>query len=237
MLPTNQLKMEKKDCGFRHIRFHGLFHEDMAVVTRDKDGKLSFNFQYVDLLFDSLLEIGICPIVELGLMPDIMAKEKAYHFRWKINISMPEKMEEWYRLVEETVRHFTEHYGKEEVKNWFFEVWREPNHPAFFTEYDNPDAYFQLYEQAANAVKSVCSDVLETLKGCEGHVDLMSYWVYTDILEENYPVHLSRSQAEELKEKAKPLKTEFEVMSDDSGELSFALEQTENQIDFVTIAL
>lgn len=34
-----QLKQVKKDCGFEYIRFHGLYHEEMNIVSCDKDGK------------------------------------------------------------------------------------------------------------------------------------------------------------------------------------------------------
>jgi len=68
-----QLKQIQEDIHFEYIRFHGLFHEEMGVVRRGADGKLVYNFQYMDLLFDSLLSIGLRPVVELGLMPDILA--------------------------------------------------------------------------------------------------------------------------------------------------------------------
>ena len=154
-IPMQQLKKMQSECPFRYIRFHGLFHEEMNIVHRNEDGTLSFCFQYVDLLFDSLLEAGIRPIVELGLMPDIMAKDKAYVFWWKMNKSMPSDMREWEMLIEETVRHLTYRYGEDEVKTWYFEVWNEPNHKGFFTEYQNIDAYFALYDTAAKAVKRV----------------------------------------------------------------------------------
>ena len=110
-IPMQQLKKMQSECPFCYIRFHGLFHEEMNIVHRNEDGTLSFCFQYVDLLFDSLLEAGIRPIVELGLMPDIMAKDKAYVFWWKMNKSMPSDMREWEMLIEETVRHLTYRYG------------------------------------------------------------------------------------------------------------------------------
>ena len=153
-----QLKMIQRTCPFEYIRFHGIFHEEMNVVKRNADGTLQFNFQYVDLLFDELLKIGLRPIVELGLTPDVMASEKKYVFWWNMNISMPKALEEWSLLVENTVRHFTIRYGAEEVKKWYFEVWNEPNYPAFFTEYKTPNAYFKLYESAALAIKRVCPD-------------------------------------------------------------------------------
>ena len=154
-VPMKQLAQMQEECPFEYIRFHGLFHEEMNLVNRDKDGKLTFCFQYYDLLFDALLEHHIRPIVELGLMPDIMAKEEAYVFWWKMNKSMPKDLDEWSQLIEAVVRHFTYRYGEEEVKKWYFEVWNEPNHGGFFTESKNPEAYYMLYDRAAAAVKKV----------------------------------------------------------------------------------
>ncbi|MBE6608933.1 MAG: hypothetical protein E7633_10320, partial [Ruminococcaceae bacterium] len=153
-----QLRMLQNSCHFRYIRFHGLYHEEMAIVKRKDDRNLEFNFQYMDMLFDSLLELDIRPIVELGLMPDVMASENKYVFWWKMNISMPKFIEEWRLLVNETVKHLTHRYGEEEIKKWYFEVWNEPNHPAFFANHKEIDKYFELYDNAAYAVKEVNSE-------------------------------------------------------------------------------
>lgn len=153
-----QLKQIQKEIHFEYIRFHGLFHEEMAVVRRGADGKLLYNFQYMDILFDSLLSIGLRPVVELGLMPDILGSEQKYVFWWKMNISMPKEMREWHELVEATVRHLTYRYGEEEVKTWYFEIWNEPNHRGFFAESQHIEKYFELYDNAAFAIKSVCPD-------------------------------------------------------------------------------
>lgn len=153
-----QLKQIQRECPFEYIRFHGLFHDEMAVVSRKDDGSIVYNFQYIDLLFDSLLDIGIRPVVELGLMPDIMGSDEKYVFWWKMNITPPKSFNEWYDLIEATVRHFTHRYGEEEVKKWYFEVWNEPNHVAFFSENKNIDEYFKIYDAAAFAVKNVCSE-------------------------------------------------------------------------------
>lgn len=157
-VPMEQLKMMQRECPFKYIRFHGIFHEEMNVVRRGEDGKLSFCFQYVDMLFDSLLENGIRPVCELGLMPKTMADGEKTVFWWKMNICMPKNINEWSALVEAFVRHLTDRYGEEEIKRWYFEVWNEPNHKNFFAEYENINAYFELYDTAAHAVKKVCSE-------------------------------------------------------------------------------
>lgn len=157
-IPMEQLKQVMRECPFKYIRFHGIFHEEMNIVRRDKDGKLIFCFQYIDMLFDSLLELGIRPICELGLMPQIMADGEQTVFWWKMNVCKPKDINEWYALIQALVAHLTERYGEEEIKRWYFEVWNEPNHNSFFAEYKNIDAYFELYDSAARAVKSVCAD-------------------------------------------------------------------------------
>lgn len=157
-VPMEQLKMIQRECPFEYIRFHGIFHEEMNIVRRGADGKLSFSFQYVDMLFDSLLGIGIRPVCELGLMPFELANGEKSVFWWKMNICMPKDIGEWEALIEAFVRHVTNRYGEDEIKKWYFEIWNEPNHKNFFAEYQNINAYFELYDSAARAVKSICSD-------------------------------------------------------------------------------
>lgn len=69
------LKLARAQCGFQYVRFHGLFHDDM-FVCREQDGKRIYNFQYIDELFDSMLELGVRPFVELGFCPGAIASEK-----------------------------------------------------------------------------------------------------------------------------------------------------------------
>ena len=121
-VPAMQLQRMQRECAFEYIRFHGLFHEEMNIVTRDPDGRLQFCFNYIDLLMDQLLDSGIRPLVELGLMPLCMAEKDNTVFWWKMGISLPKKIEEWAALVEAFVRHVTVRYGEDEVKKWYFEV-------------------------------------------------------------------------------------------------------------------
>lgn len=153
-----QLRKVQSECPFEYIRFHGLLHDEMGIVHRKKNGKLFFNFQYVDLLFDSLLNLNIRPVVELGLMPVELASGEDTVFWWKMNKTMPRKVNEWSQLVEALVRHVTNRYGEEEIRRWYFEVWNEPNLESFFRSDDPLNDYFALYDAAARAIKRVCPD-------------------------------------------------------------------------------
>ncbi|MDP4270646.1 MAG: glycoside hydrolase [Bacteroidota bacterium] len=149
-----QLAYVKKACDFKYIRMHGLLTDDMAVYKEDSKGNPEYNFQYVDVLYDYLLSIGIKPFVELGFMPSALASGNQTIFWWKGNVTPPKDYKKWEELIRALTQHFTERYGAEEVKTWYFEVWNEPNlSPGFWS--GTQEEYFKLYKYSAQAIKSV----------------------------------------------------------------------------------
>ncbi|AXY78569.1 glycoside hydrolase [Paraflavitalea soli] len=149
-----QLAYVKKECGFRYIRMHGLLTDDMAVYKEDKNGHPEYNFMYVDVLFDFLQSIGMKPFVEWGFMPSSLASGPQTIFWWRGNVTPPRDYAKWAGLIRAFTQHFTERYGVEEVKTWYFEVWNEPNlSPGFWS--GTQQDYFKLYKYTAEAVKSV----------------------------------------------------------------------------------
>lgn len=139
--------------GFRYIRFHGLFHEDMFVYRENAEGKVEPYFQYVDSLFDALLDMGIRPFVEFSRMPKAIAAHKKTAFWWGANGSPPTDFDKWEELVRATTAHWVDRYGIDEVRTWYFECWNEPNLKPFFT--GTRSQYLELYKRTAVAVKSV----------------------------------------------------------------------------------
>ncbi|MCL5129589.1 hypothetical protein [Algibacter sp. L4_22] len=150
-----QLEMVQKDCGFEYVRFHGIFHDDMFPVF-EKDGKITYNWQYIDDLFDRMLDLNVKPFVELAFFPSALAAENSKtQFWWKANITPDEsKFGEWHNLVKAFTQHCVDRYGIEEILTWYFEVWNEPNlHYGFFD--GTKSQYFELYKQSVTAVRSV----------------------------------------------------------------------------------
>lgn len=149
----NQLKQVRKDCGFKYIRFHGIFHDDMGVYSETENGIAQYNWQYIDKLYDFILEIGMKPFVELSFIPKDLSKSNKTVFWWKGNIDLPKSYIKYYNFIKAFTQHLTDRYSNEEVSKWYFEVWNEPNHPDFFV--GSQDDYFELYANAANAIKKV----------------------------------------------------------------------------------
>ncbi|MFP4107429.1 MAG: GH39 family glycosyl hydrolase, partial [Phycisphaerae bacterium] len=83
------LSLAREHAGFRYCRFHGLFHDDMYVYQRSRDGSEQWNFQLIDDLFDRMLDIGVRPFVELGFVPKDLASNDGTCFRWGGHTSTP----------------------------------------------------------------------------------------------------------------------------------------------------
>ncbi|MFL0253235.1 GH39 family glycosyl hydrolase [Clostridium neuense] len=151
------LAFVKKNIDFKYIRGHGLLCDDVGIYREDMvDGKVVpfYNFTYIDRIFDSYLELGIKPFVELGFMPKKLASGAQTVFYWEGNVTPPKDYEKWSDLIKAVVKHFISRYGEEEVLTWPFEIWNEPNLPGFWEHADEKE-YFKLYKVTAEAVKSI----------------------------------------------------------------------------------
>lgn len=147
-----QLQIAREELGFRYIRFHAIFHDDMGVY-REVDGRPVYDFSKIDALYDRFLAMGIKPFVELGFTPHDMRTSDQTIFYWKGNTSHPQP-EKWDALVDAFVRHLIDRYGAEEVRTWYFEVWNEPNLDGFWERADQA-AYFDLYVRTARVIKAI----------------------------------------------------------------------------------
>ena len=152
----DQLAMVQELCGFKHIRGHGLFSDDMSIYQPYQDAAGNWHdaycFTYLDRVMDSYLALGIKPFLELGFMPERMASGTQTIFYWKGNTTPPKNDAAWANMIKATLRHLADRYGEEEVSAWPCEVWNEPNLPGFWENADEAK-YHHLYEISALAVK------------------------------------------------------------------------------------
>lgn len=147
----------QKEFGYRYCRFHGIFDDQMDVVYRNPDKSLNYMWHQVDKVYDALLAMGIRPFVEINPMPTDMASGTQRMFMYQMNVTPPQSYEEWGDFMKAFAKHLIHRYGIEEVKQWYFEVWNEPNLGGFFS--GTQAEYFKLYSTTAFALKSVNSDL------------------------------------------------------------------------------
>lgn len=195
------LATAQKVMGYRYCRFHAIFDDDMAVVVRNPDSTLTFQWHQVDKVYDALLKIGIRPFVEINPMPTALASGNQRMFGYQMNVTPPKSYTEWSYFIEAFGKHLVQRYGLNEVRQWYFEVWNEPNLGAFFGG-DKSD-YFKLYSATAIALKKVdnglrvggpassngkwITDVINYCTTNKVPLDFVSTHLYAQDEQNNYP--------------------------------------------------
>ena len=148
------LRQAHDDLGVTLVRAHAILHDDNHVVRRDAVGALRYSFDRVDVIYDQLLDMGIRPVVELSFMPAALARDPERSvFTYRGIISPPANWDEWRDLVAALATHLVRRYGIEEVAQWAFEVWNEPNLEVFWS--GTREEYLRLYDESVGGIKSV----------------------------------------------------------------------------------
>ena len=151
----------KKIVDLKHIRFHGIFDKETGFCTgEDEKGNLILNFTRIDQIYDGLLAHCVRPYVELSFMPPPLGEEieeAVQGFWYHPIVAPPKNPTKWFELIQRFAQHLVARYGIDEVSQWLFEVWNEPNIDflAGATKKAKQRSYFMLYDLAAHALKSV----------------------------------------------------------------------------------
>ena len=130
------------------------------AYTEDANGNPIYSWKIIDSIFDTYIKRGMKPLAQIGFMPEALSTHpEPYRHYWKPGDPYgdimtgwaypPKDYDKWRELVYQWVRHSVERYGKEEVENWYWEVWNEPNYYWKGTM----EEFFKTYDYAADGVK------------------------------------------------------------------------------------
>ena len=164
----DDLRTVKEATNFQSIRFHGILMDEVGLYDPDRQVKnpglaaeaahdaSTYNFTYIDQIYDGLLAAGVKPFVELSFMPKKMASDPAavHPFWYHPVVSPPSDYKLWDDMMRALGAHLVQRYGIDEVATWKFEVWNEPN-LDFWGGTPKQATYFELYAHTARALKGV----------------------------------------------------------------------------------
>jgi len=144
----NQLKLVNRQLGFKYVRCHGILNDDMEVIHADG----SFSFQRIIESIQAILDLGMKPFIELSSMPTALASNDKSLTAYCFRSAPPNDWGRWHRMIHEMTLALEAAFGLEEMRQWYFEVWNEPD-IGFWS--GTQAEYFKLYDLSAQAVKAV----------------------------------------------------------------------------------
>jgi len=136
-----------------------------SAYKEDAHGNPVYDWTINDKIFDTYLENGIKPYVQLGFMPEALTTHPQNYPHhppvneradWQGGQSYPPKdYAKWGELAYQWTKHCVEKYGPAEVAKWYWEVWNEPNIGYWHGSHED---YFKLYDYAIDGVRRALPD-------------------------------------------------------------------------------
>ncbi|MCA9837108.1 MAG: hypothetical protein KC422_09335 [Trueperaceae bacterium] len=132
------------------------------AYLEDEAGNPGYDWTFVDLVFDTLLENHCKPFVELGFMPQDLVdaerydSEKNQTYRTYGWACPPKDYDKWYELIFRLVEHCKARYGQQEIASWYWELWNEPDLDYYWK--GSLDEFNKLYDYTVAAVKAACPE-------------------------------------------------------------------------------
>jgi xylan 1,4-beta-xylosidase len=104
----------------------------------DADGNPVYDWTIMDRIFDTYVEAGNIPFIQVGFTPEALSDDPGpyrHQFRPEDKYATittgwaapPNDLDKWGALVEAWARHLADRYGLAQVSEWPWEVWNEPD--------------------------------------------------------------------------------------------------------------
>ena len=136
------------------------------AYREDAQGRPVYDWTIVDRIFDTYLERGVRPYVQIGFMPqDLSTRPMPYQHSWTPMAKYdeiftgwaypPKDYGRWRDLVHAWVTHCVDRYGRTEVEGWYWQVWNEANIGYW---QGTPEEFHKLHDYAIDGVRRALSD-------------------------------------------------------------------------------
>jgi len=131
------------------------------AYSEDANGDPIYHWTILDRIFDTYLDRGVRPYVQIGFMPkDLSIRPEPYQHQWTPRARYdeiytgwaypPKDYAKWAELVFQWTKHCFEKYGRAEVETWYWETWNEANIGYWR---GTPEQFRKLHDYAIDAVR------------------------------------------------------------------------------------
>ena len=139
---------------------YSLKFSSSSAYKEDANGNPIYDWTINDRIFDTYVERGVKPYVQIGFMPEALSTHPQDYphnppVKSRAPVSAgqaypPKDYVKWGNLAYEWTKHCVAKYGADEVSKWFWEVWNEPNINYW---HGTPEDYCKLYDYAIDGVR------------------------------------------------------------------------------------
>lgn len=152
------LSQAQKALSYDYVFFNGILSDNLYLYQLNIKGEATYNFAYVDRIFDFLLSIHLKPMLSFSYMPRDLAKNPD-HYLFNHLVSEPKSMDLWCQLIQTFMSHMINRYGLSEIRTWRFSVWHQPNTPSRLFGFSDTNFFYEFYKTTRAIVKDFSSDI------------------------------------------------------------------------------
>ncbi|WP_425398654.1 GH39 family glycosyl hydrolase [Aeoliella sp.] len=139
------------------------------AYTEDESGNPVYDWTIVDRIFDTQIERGVRPYVQVGFMPKALSMHpEPYQHDWRPGFAYdrimtgwrypPKDYDRWAELVYQWALHCKQRYGDEEVLRWYWQTWNEANMLPGGYWGGTRDEFFKLHDYTVDAIRRAIPD-------------------------------------------------------------------------------
>lgn len=137
-------------AGISSLRVVDPMESGKILKKINSEGKPVYDWTFLDKTFDFLVKNNITPLVTIERTP----KQISSAPREKSSTKYPPRdYDLWGEIVEDMLIHLVERYGKDNVTQWYFDIWNEPESFHYFK--GTTDEFYKVYEQGLTALLRV----------------------------------------------------------------------------------
>jgi len=149
-------KIANRELGMQRVRGHGVLSDDMGIYQ----GPGSYDWTNLDTYLNAIVSAGMRPFMELDYMPTALALTGS-------KIDFPNDINTYKQFIQAVVQHCVDRYGADDVWQWYWDVWNEPDYAASWNGMNATENlaakmadYYALYDATVDAATAVLPNIL-----------------------------------------------------------------------------
>lgn len=151
----------KEKLGIQYVRFWNIFQSRM--YQNDPEGNEELKFAHVDRSLDFLIQNGIKPYIDLGFKPQTIHKNADTILFVNNQENIFHSSAAYQKTIQRLISHLANRYGVEEMKSWYFELWKGDAtlvHPdEELSAAEILDRYFEIFDIGYREIKRISLDI------------------------------------------------------------------------------